>query len=510
MLDSKLDITTHSQGLTPVAIYVRTTVISVGAGAAVAILERITVETFSNLSVVFLIPILYSAIYYGTLPAIFSSIFSLFIFDYFFIPPLFTLSGESIDNLIKFVVFILTSIITSILAGKVRSYALSLKEKEHKISLLYALGERMADTSTIEDVVIVAEEFLKETLNLTASIIIPQSYENILFDLLGDNSSKAYAYALEHGVNTGKCSPHFPEVNELYIPLKTGQRITGVLQIEVSQDQRPIQNIDVFATQIAIGIERTLLHEAKEQALLEKERESLRSALLSSVSHDLKTPLSAIIAAGSMLLVPDKELGEFHSKIIAHTIVDEAKRLNQFIINLLEITKLESGAILLNAEPVNLDDIIDATIKRIRERIEHHHIRVELPNDLPMISLDPTLMQHVFMNLLENAAKYSEKGTEIIIRSYIQDGSFIVEIEDEGCGIPTEDLTKVFDKFYRARRTDSQVAGTGLGLPICHSIVAVHGGTIAILIPAKNRGTLVRIILPSKLGMKELGEMPHE
>ncbi len=472
-----------------------TTLFSTFAGMVVYVLEKITYENFSNLSVVFLIPILYSAIYYGTVLAIYSSIISCFVFDYFFIPPFFTLT-QGVDNFIKFCVFLIAAVITSLLAGKVRSYALALKEKERKISLLYELGELLAAASTTRQVVESARQFISDSLHLNIQIIMVEEADRQWpVDLAGDDKA-ALHHALAHGVATGRFMPLFDMVPATYIPLKTGATLWGVMRV-MNLSRKTLETyMDSVAAQLAVGIERMCLYEAKEKVMIEKEREALRSALLSSISHDLKTPLAAIMGAASMLKLRDIQLPQAHYIMLVNTIEDESARLHRFIVNLLEITKLESGNILPSCEPVNLDDIVDATLKRLRVRLEHHVVQLEIPERLPLVNLDSSLMQHVFMNLLDNAVKYSEAGSTIIIRGYIDDGNMVIEVEDEGQGVSATDLEKVFDKFYRVYRQDSQAAGTGLGLAICQSIVNVHEGRIFLQDTTKGRGVKACILFP--------------
>lgn len=491
--------------------YLKTFAVAALASILVFILEHLTYEQFSNITSLFIVSVLYSSIFYGLGPAIFNALLCTIVYEYFFIDPFYSFGPHGADNFIKFSTFVMAAIITNMLSVKVRNYALDLKEREEKITMLHELSEYIADASSLDEVISTVEGKVDAMLGVSAKVILS---DTPVFSRLAAHADyhQAIRFLLASGIATGRGTLHFNELNALFIPLKTGRGIIGVMHVSdidlKSLKKNFIDIIQVLAAQIALGIERILLHKEKEKVLLEKERESLRSALLSSVSHDLKTPLSSIIGSASMLKSSSKELTEEDKNTLVATIEDEAGRLHRFIVNLLEITKLESGAVLPNFEPLNLDDIIDPTLKLMRDRLRYHHIDLELSEELLQLNLDATLMQHVFINLLENAIKYSEKGTKITIRDYRKDGQFRIEVEDEGCGIPATDLTKVFDKFYRVMHKDSTIAGTGLGLSICESIIAAHGGTIAAVTPEKQGGILIRICLPL-IGSKSL-PIPRE
>lgn len=479
--------------------YLKTFAIAAFASILVFILEHLTYEQFSNITSLFIVSVLYSSIFYGIGPAILNALLCTTVYEYFFIDPFFNFGHHGIDNLIKFSTFVIAAIITNMLSVKIRNYALDLKEREEKITMLHALSEYIADASSLAEVMEIVRAEVKNMLAVSSRLYL--SHTGSVQQLM-DNTpyQQAITLLLASGVATGRGTAHYGEIDALCIPLKTGRGIIGVMlitDINVKLTKKNFMDIiQLLATQIALGIERILLHKEKEKVLIEKERESLRSALLSSISHDLKTPLSSIIGSASMLKLPGKSFTDEDKNKLLSTIADEAERLHRFIENLLEITKLESGAILLNFELLNLDDIIDSTLKRMREQLLHHHIKLDLSEDLLQLQLDATLMQHVFINLLENSVKYSKQESEIIIRDYRKGQYLFIEVEDEGCGISEDNLEKVFDKFYRIMHKDSTVAGTGLGLSICHSIITAHGGTISARIPEKNYGTLIRICLP--------------
>jgi two-component system sensor histidine kinase KdpD len=257
----------------------------------------------------------------------------------------------------------------------------------------------------------------------------------------------------------------------------------------LSPDQR--QLLEALAGQAAVALERTQLVREMERARLLSETERLRDALLSSVSHDLRTPLVSIIGAVTSLLTYGATYDEATRRDLLVTIQEEAERLNRFVGNLLDMMRLESGVLKLNREWVEMGDVIGTALaRRLAQPLGQYQLVVEVEPGLPMLRLDFVLVEHVLVNLLENAARYSPPGTTIRINARRNDQVVVVEVTDEGVGIPPEDLERIFDKFYRVQRGDRQGAGTGLGLSICRGIVEAHGGHISARSPDRQGSRL--------------------
>ena len=234
------------------------------------------------------------------------------------------------------------------------------------------------------------------------------------------------------------------------------------------------------------------------------ETDRLRSALLTSISHDLKTPLASVLgAAGTLRSLSDSLDAHAKDDLIA-TIIDEAERLNRFIANLLDMTKLESGAIVPNAALYDLGEIVGSSLRRAAKILGQHRIEVELAKDLPMVAIDPVLFEQVLFNVLDNAAKYAPTGTTVRIQSWRDRESVGLQILDEGDGIPPEDLEHIFDKFYRARKADHVRAGTGLGLAISRGFVEAMNGTIIAANRTDRTGAIFTITLPLPAGTRHL------
>ncbi len=262
----------------------------------------------------------------------------------------------------------------------------------------------------------------------------------------------------------------------------------------MSPDQRRL--LEALAGQAAVAIERGRLVREMEQARLLTETERLRDALLSSVSHDLRTPLASIIGAVTSLLSYGATYDETTRRDLLVTIQEEAERLNRFVGNLLDMMRLESGRLGLKREWVEIGDVIGTALARLVQPLNQYRLVVEVEPGLPMLWLDFVLIEHVLVNLLENAAKYSRPGAPIRVHARRHDHEVIVEVADEGVGVPSADLERIFDKFYRVERGDRHGAGTGLGLSICRGIIEAHGGTVSARSPANGKGTVVTVTFP--------------
>ena len=299
----------------------------------------------------------------------------------------------------------------------------------------------------------------------------------------------------------GRGADTLPGAKRLYVPLRTGRAAVGVIGLDndrqgplLSPEQQRL--LDALADQAALAIERVQLVADVDNARLVEEAGRLRSALLTSISHDLKTPLAAIMGAAGTLRDYQSALPEEDRAELLTTVTDESERLNRFIANLLDMTRIESGAMEPNAAFHYTGDIVGSALARARKILAAHHVDVDVPVDLPMIRVDPVLFEQVLFNLLDNAAKYAPEGSTVGVHAESSRERILIRISDEGPGVPQGDLERVFDTFYRVRKGDHVRAGTGLGLSICRGFVEAMGGTIA----AENRighsGAIFTISLP--------------
>ena len=262
----------------------------------------------------------------------------------------------------------------------------------------------------------------------------------------------------------------------------------------LTPDQRRL--LDALVDQGALAIERVLLVEDMDRVKRTVESDRLRAALLTSISHDLKTPLASVLGAASTMRDLASALSETEKNDLLATIIDESERLNRFIANLLDMTKLESGAIVPNTARQDIGEIVGSVLRRASKILAHHKVSLELAADMPMLELDAVLFEQVLFNLLDNAAKYSPTGTTVSIRSQRDKSSMMLQILDEGDGIPPTELESVFDKFYRVQKGDHVRPGTGLGLAISRGFVEAMRGTITAANRVDRRGAVLTIRLP--------------
>ena len=432
--------------------------------------ELATHEKFSNITSLFVLSVLYCAIYLGRGPGILNAMLCTFLFDYLFVPPLFS-ATNNLDNTIKFTVFLLAAIMASWIAGKARDYALSLKEKEQRIRLMHLLTERLLNARDEAALAGGASAVLAEELGLHASIV-----------LLHESEEETTALA-----------------RPLDIPLRTAVQHYGWLRLLPRDNavQDDLQSLlPILAGHIAMNLERLRLRREKEEALMEKERESLRAALYCSVSHDLKTPLASIIGAATTLKATEGKLPLSDQQILIATIHAESERLHHFVNNILESAKLEHHPALLKREPVDIDDVLDRAIKKMPMELGQHRLLPDLPPDLPLLNADPDMLEVVLANILNNAAKFSPPGTAIRIAARQTPQGCMVTIDDAGPGIPEDERAQVFDKFHRIRQQDQRIAGTGLGLYICQKIIEAHGGTITAASTPEGKGCRIALLFP--------------
>ncbi len=501
----------HPKPLPPIAGYIYSAA-AVALAALVAQLLR-SFLSLPNLSMIFLTAVLLSAVQWGLGPSLFASVLSMLAYDFFFVPPVFTLTVASPQDILALAIYVSVAVLTSNLTAKVRDQAHAARMREARTSVLYGLSREMAASAGLDNVLQAIVTEVAETQAAEAVVLLPSGDElavraqqppNVA---LSEAEHGAATWAWRHGQATGRGTDTLPGVEWLFLPLRTTRGCVGVLGLHVEQTGQvsPSQRrlLEALADQAAIGIERTRLAQEMEQTRLLTETERLSAALLSSISHDLRTPLAGITGAVTTLRAEGAAYSEADRQDLLTTIEEEAARLNRFVGNLLDMTRLESGALELNRDWVELEDLIGASLARPAQFLGDHRLSVEIEPQLPMVNIDFVLMEQVLVNVLDNAAKYSPPATTIQVRAQRLPGAVVVAVSDEGSGIPPEDLERVFDKFQRVKTGDRHAAGTGLGLSICRGIVEAHGGTITAANRADGQGAIFSIYLPIQ------GEAPH-
>ena len=461
----------------------------------------------ASISVAYLLGVLVVAMRAGLRPAILTSVASFFAFNFFFTEPRWTFAVTDTQNVLTLVFFLIAAVIVSNMAGRLRAQIQATRESARRTTNLYDFSRKVTAAATQDDVLWAVVHHVANTIQGRSLLLLPGEAGLAIAagyppeDHLDDRSSAAADWAWAHARPAGRGTTTLPSALWLFLPLKTARAPVGVLGVQLMEDAdmlspEQMRLLETLADQAAVAIERTILVADIEAARVATERERLRSALLSSLSHDLRTPLVSIMGAASSILSYDEALDPASRRDLAQTIQDEAERLNRFVQNLLDMTRLGAGAMKPRVDWVDLHDVVGAAVQRSRRLARSHTVTVEIAPDLPLLCVDPVLMEQVFFNLIDNACKFAPAGTIVKVWAIRTSDHIAIEVADQGPGIPPDDRDKVFDMFYRVGQADSQTAGTGLGLAICRGIVEAHGGTITAEPGLHGSGTCILIHLP--------------
>jgi two-component system sensor histidine kinase KdpD len=461
----------------------------------------------TNLIMVYLVGVLFIAYRFGRGPAIAASVLSVLLFDFLFVAPYYSFAVSDTQYLLTFAVMLIVGLTISSLTASIRLQARVAQHRQARTEALYTMTRELSRASGLDEVVMIAVQHVARVFEAQAVVLIPDAAGTITYPqapgIYGSYHGAdlgiarwVYANRVAAGLNTNT----LPGADALYLPLAAAHKLAGVLAVLPSRRERllaPEQRhlLETFAAQIAAAAERVLLAADAAKLSRQAETESLRNSLLNAISHDLRTPLAVLVGASSSLITDADRLSDAVRLELAATVHDEATRMTALVNNLLDMARLESGAIALACEWTPLEEIVGSVLGRLRDALAAHPVKVALPADLPLLHVDPVLLEQLFANLLENACKYTPAGTPIEISAQAVPGRIRVEVADRGPGIPAGEEAKLFDKFYRLQREAAQ-RGVGLGLAICKAIVAAHGGTIS----AANRpggGAVFRFELPA-------------
>ncbi len=472
-----------------------------------------------NLALVFLMAVLTSAVIHGLRPALYTCIVSALCFNFFFLPPRYTLTINDPESVLALFFFLGVAVVASNLTATVQRQAVAARQRARTTEDLYLFSKKLAGTGTLDDVLWATAFQIASMLKVRVVLLLPEGNSIAVKagyppdDTLDDADIAAARWAWEHNHAAGRGADTLPGAKRLYVPLRTGRTAVGVIGLDSDRRDGPLLTpeqqrlLDALADQAALAIERVQLVADVDRAKLAAEADRLRSALLTSISHDLKTPLAAILgASGTLRDYFDSMSAEDRTDLLS-TVVDESERLNRFIANLLDMTKIESGAMEPNYALHYAGDIAGTALRRAAKILDHHRTEMTIAADLPMVRVDPVLFEQVLFNLLDNAAKYAPEGSIIRIEGWADADNVVLQVSDEGPGIPPADLTRVFDTFYRVRKGDQVRAGTGLGLSICRGFIEAMGGTITAGNRTDRSGAVFTIRLPKPNDIPKLDEL---
>jgi two-component system sensor histidine kinase KdpD len=451
----------------------------------------------ANLIMVYLVGIVIVAARCGRGPSILAAVLSVAAFDFFFVPPYMTFAVSDVEYVVTFVVMLLVGLVISTLTVRLRQQANIAQQREQRISALYTMSREFASNRSIEKVLHIAVRNISQTFDSQVVILLTnavgqlQAWGNVAGwwgEGVGERSVFApdaheqgvAQWVYDHGQMAGQSTDTLAGAKALYMPLTASRGTIGVLGVRPAQPRRflapeQLHLLETFASQAALALERVELARVAHRAQLRAETEQMRSSLLSSVSHDLRTPLAAITGALSGLRDGDTQLDTATRADLVRMAYGEAERLNRLVGNLLDMTRLESRGVQAQREWQPLEEVIGAALTRLEDQLGEHPLTTALPPDLPLVPLDGVLIEQVLINLLENAIKYTPPGTPIAISASAAHDAVTIAVADRGPGIPPGDEQRIFEKFYRSTRNGG---GAGLGLAICKGMVEAHDGRI--------------------------------
>lgn len=465
-----------------------------GAAAIIALTVAVCLPLRARLqttdtAMLFLLAVVFAATRWPRGPALLATLLAIAAFDYGFVPPYATFDVSDKAYFLTFAVMLVVALVMGRLTARIREQAADAEERERRTAAVFALSRELAEASARPDQIAILNRHLTRALGADAAVTVldegaaPDWPTDGLFEPVAVRVAAIWAY--QHGEAAGPGTGQCAEAEACVVPLATAPHSRGVVVVGPVlpgrvPDPAAWRTAMALAREAATALERATLAERHEQARIEIEGERLRTALLSSLSHDLRTPLATIEGSASSLLQDSAALPAESRSELAETIVHESHRMSRLVANLLDMVRVETGGLAVTKSWQPLEETLGVALLRLEEQLKGHPVTTRLPSDLPMVPIDELLIEQVFLNLLENAAKYTPPGTPISVAAWAENGGVVVEVADRGPGIPSGADRDIFRKFYRAPRSRDadQVGGAGLGLTICEGIVTAHGGRI--------------------------------
>jgi two-component system sensor histidine kinase KdpD len=463
----------------------------------------------SNVALVLLVAVLASAVAYGLWPSLAACLFLALAYNFLFLPPLYTFTITAPENIITLLVFMLVAAIASNLTVRVRTQAIVARQRAATTEDLYRFSRKLAGIARLDDLLWATAYQIAHMLGVHVVLLMPKGDELEVRagyppeDLLEEGDLAAAKWAFQQGKEAGRGADTLPGARRLFLPMRTARGVVAIIGLDSSRDRSqalltPDQRrlLDSLADQTALAIERIDLADEMDRARVAAETEKLRSALLTSISHDLRTPLASILGSATSLKQYRAQMSDTDQDELLGTVQEEAERLNRFIANLLDMTRLESGGLSPNFDKIELADVAGSVLRRAQAVTDQHMVMLDLAPGLPMIHVDPVLFEQVLFNLIDNATKYAPAGTAIALRARHHGDAVVLDVMDEGSGLPEGEEEKIFDKFYRVRAGDRKRAGTGLGLAIARGFMEAMGGSITAGNRSDHSGAIFTLTIP--------------
>lgn len=481
------------------------------AAAATALgLALHAVLSVPNLAMIYLLAVLFVALRVGTVAATVSSVFSALAFNFFFTEPRFSFAMVRYQDIVTLALLLGGAIFTGRLGAQIRGQMDALRKTARRTSNLNEFSRKVAGAMGREEVLAAIVDHVNATMQCSCCAIVDPPLPRVIAaarrelgaDYQFPEIDRAAAqWSWEHGQASGFATQTLPAAQWLFVPLRVSRRTVGLLGLNMRARRRPFSAgqkrlLDAISDQAAVALERVQLVQEVEDKRLAGEAEQLRSALLASVSHDLRTPLVSILGAASSLRSQGDKLAPAARGELLESIEEEAQRLNRFVQNLLDMTRLGHGKLDIKRAWCDLRDLLKRARERLARELAGLTVTIAADPGVPLVHVDPMLIEQVFVNVLENASKFSPRGGTVRVAVRQSADAVFVDMEDEGPGIPAQDRERVFDLFYRVESKDHIKPGTGLGLSICRGLLEAHGGSIQALPATMGSGTLIRMTLP--------------
>ena len=461
----------------------------------------------TNLVMVYLLAVAVAAAYLGRGPSILASLLSVLAFDFIFVPPYYTFAVSDTEYILTFIGLLGIGLVISELTARVRDQADAAQHREAETSILYTLSQDLSTAEGLDAITHAITANVSQTFGREVVLFLPDSREKETLKMLTkssdfslDEKEMAVAtWSFKFGQIAGRGTDTLSASSGRYIPLKTPRGVVGVLGVKPKEDKNqmtPDQRrlLETFSRQAALAIERAQLAEQAQQAQLLQATEKLQTALLNSISHDLRTPLVSITGALSSLSDGDPAIDTQMRQDLVDTALDEANRMNRLVGNLLNMTRMEAGAMRVTKQPGDIQDAIGTALESFDEALRERQVSVDIEEHISLVPMDFVLILQVLVNLVDNALKFSNPESPVEIQARQAGKEVTVSVSDRGIGIPADDLEHIFEKFYRVEMPE-KISGTGLGLSISRGIIDAHGGHIW----AENRpggGTTITFSLP--------------
>jgi two-component system, OmpR family, sensor histidine kinase KdpD len=461
----------------------------------------------SIITLLYVTAVLITAAAFGLIPSLLTAFISVLAFDFFFLEPLYSLSIASPEDILSLLFFSIVAVTTSGLASRLREQMLLARNRAKTTADLYAFSRKLAGIVTLDDLLATTASQVGSMLGSSVVILLGEGEQlavgacHPVDARIDEPELAAVRLAWQSNCPVGRDPLTLSDSNWLFIPLATARGAAGVLAVTRSPPGSPItpdeqRLLNALAELAGVAIERLFLAEEIDQARLARESERLRSALLTSIAHDLRTPVTAVLGALSGLRGDYERFDPDTRNELLDIAQQETERLERFVGGILDMTRLEERALEVRREPVDLGDVVGSALRRAQRTLGRRTVKIDLAPNLPMLQLDFVLFEQVLYNLLDNAAKYSPPTSTVCAKGALTNTVVMLSIIDEGTGVPDDDVERIFDKFYRARTGGVEQGGTGLGLAICRGFVEALGGTIAASNRTDRSGSIFTIRMP--------------